>query len=76
MRPAGVVQIERVIAQVRHGGDAEIDLLVDAMAKVRPEVEVEVQAIQVGPVVLVSNPAEYFGLPEQQTVIMGSQVDL
>jgi neutral ceramidase len=35
-------------------------VLLDAMAQVRPEVEVEVQAIQVGPVVLVSNPAEYF----------------
>jgi len=35
-------------------------VLLDSMAQVRPEVEVEVQAIQVGPVVLVSNPAEYF----------------
>jgi KUP system potassium uptake protein len=23
-----------------------------------------------------ANPAEYFGLPENQTVIMGSQVDI
>lgn len=35
-------------------------VLVDAMAKARPEVELEVQAIQVGPAVFVSNPAEYF----------------
>ncbi len=35
-------------------------LLLDAVIQVRPEVEVEVQAIQVGPVVFVSNPAEYF----------------
>jgi len=39
---------------------AKETLLLDAMLKARPEVEVEVQAIQVGPVVLVSNPAEYF----------------
>ncbi len=35
-------------------------VMLDAMAKARPEVEVEVQAIQVGPAVFVSNPAEYF----------------
>jgi neutral ceramidase len=35
-------------------------LMLDAILKVRPEVEVEVQAIQVGPMVFVSNPAEYF----------------
>ena len=39
---------------------AKETVLLDAMAKVRPEVEVEVQAVQVGPVVLVSNPSEYF----------------
>jgi hypothetical protein len=39
---------------------AKETVLLDAMAKVRPEVEVEVQAIQLGPLVLVSNPAEYF----------------
>lgn len=35
-------------------------VLLDALAKNRPEEEVEVQAIQVGPAVFVSNPAEYF----------------
>ena len=35
-------------------------LVLDAIIQVRPEVEVEVQALQVGPAVFVSNPAEYF----------------
>jgi hypothetical protein len=35
-------------------------VLLDAIAQARPQVEVEVQAIQIGPAVLVSNPAEYF----------------
>lgn len=35
-------------------------LVLDAIMQVRPEVEVEVQALQVGPAVFVSNPAEYF----------------
>ena len=35
-------------------------VLLDAMARARPQVELEVQAIQVGPVLLVTNPAEYF----------------
>lgn len=39
---------------------AKETVLLDAVAKVRPEEEVEVQAIQVGPAVFVSNPAEYF----------------
>jgi neutral ceramidase len=39
---------------------AKETVLLDALAKVRPEEEVEVQAIQVGPAVFVSNPAEYF----------------
>ena len=39
---------------------AKETVLLDAIAKVRPEEEVEVQAIQIGPVVLVSNPSEYF----------------
>jgi hypothetical protein len=39
---------------------AKETVLLDAISKARPEVEVEVQAVQVGPLVLVSNPAEYF----------------
>jgi neutral ceramidase len=39
---------------------AKETVLLDAVIKTRPEVEVEVQAIQVGPLVLVANPAEYF----------------
>ncbi|MBM3875320.1 MAG: hypothetical protein FJ386_01180 [Verrucomicrobia bacterium] len=35
-------------------------VMLDAIARARPAVEVEVQAIQVGPAVFVSNPAEYF----------------
>lgn len=35
-------------------------VLLDAIIKKRPQVEVEVQAIQVGPIAFVSNPAEYF----------------
>lgn len=34
--------------------------MLDALVKKEPTCEVEVQAIQVGPVVCVSNPAEYF----------------
>ncbi|MEO5998358.1 MAG: hypothetical protein ABIN89_16510, partial [Chitinophagaceae bacterium] len=39
---------------------AKETLVLDAVIKARPLVEVEVQAIQVGPMVFVSNPAEYF----------------
>ena len=39
---------------------AKETVLLDAVIKARPEVEVEVQALQVGPLVFVSNPAEYF----------------
>jgi len=35
-------------------------VLLDALIKKRPQAEVEVQAIQVGPIAFVSNPAEYF----------------
>ncbi|MFN5654716.1 MAG: hypothetical protein ACK47U_02410, partial [Verrucomicrobiota bacterium] len=39
---------------------AKETLLLDALIAKKREVEVEVQAIQVGPVVCLSNPAEYF----------------
>lgn len=39
---------------------AKETLMLDHLIKVSPEVEHEVQAIQVGPAVFVSNPAEYF----------------
>ncbi len=39
---------------------AKETVLLDALLRSEPEVDVEVQAIQVGPAVLVSNPAEYF----------------
>lgn len=39
---------------------AKETVLLDALIKARPEVEVEVQAVQVGPAVFVTNPAEYF----------------
>ena len=39
---------------------AKETVLLDALMKSRPEVEVEVQAVQVGPAVFVTNPAEYF----------------
>ena len=39
---------------------AKETVLLDALMKSRPEVEVEVQALQVGPAVFVTNPAEYF----------------
>lgn len=35
-------------------------LMLDYLISVSPEVEVEVQAVQIGPAVFVSNPAEYF----------------
>jgi len=35
-------------------------VLLDALAKKEAKVEVEVQAVQIGPVVLVTNPAEFF----------------
>ncbi|MBL9198848.1 MAG: hypothetical protein JNL39_00015 [Opitutaceae bacterium] len=39
---------------------AKETLMLDHLIRVSPRVEVEVQAIQVGPAVFVSNPAEYF----------------
>ena len=61
---ATVAELQSAIAtaaQAAHGDPSDFAYAaIDAMAKARPEVEVEVQAIQIGPVVLVSNPSEYF----------------
>ncbi len=61
-------KVERALELVQKNPDgtdtdwtfAKETVLLDALIKTRPEVEVEIQAIQVGPLVLVSNPAEYF----------------
>ena len=39
---------------------AKETVILDAIIKKAPQVEVEVQAVQIGPVVCLSNPAEYF----------------
>lgn len=39
---------------------AKETVMLDALIAKQPKVEVEVQAVQIGPVVCVSNPAEYF----------------
>lgn len=39
---------------------AKETVMLDALVKHEPEMEVEVQALQVGPAVFISNPAEYF----------------
>lgn len=64
--PEHVKQAEAIIAQGKPKGDttdwlfAKETLMVDALVHHEPAAEVEVQAIQVGPAVFVSNPAEYF----------------
>lgn len=61
--------VERALELVKQGPEkagavewtfAKETVMLDALVKQRPEAEVEVQAIQVGPVAFVSNPAEYF----------------
>ncbi|QIF04037.1 hypothetical protein [Roseimicrobium sp. ORNL1] len=55
-----------LVTQPKPAGDttdwlfAKEIVMLDALVKKEPACEVEVQAIQVGPVVCVSNPAEYF----------------
>ena len=63
--PERVAQARQIVAAGKSAGDAawtfaRETLLLNYIISVEPEVEVEVQAVQVGPAVFVSNPAEYF----------------
>lgn len=65
--PERVARAREIIAAGKPAGAAAVEwtfaretLLLDHILTVQPTVEVEVQAIQVGPAVFVSNPAEYF----------------
>lgn len=64
--PETLANAKELIAAGKPKGDttdwtfAKETLMLDHLIKVSPEVEHEVQAIQVGPAVFVSNPAEYF----------------
>lgn len=55
-----LVQQDPKVAGATEWTFAKETVMLDAIAQARPEVEVEVQAVQIGPVVLVTNPAEYF----------------
>ncbi len=68
-RPPSAARVEAALAVVQ--GDrkkadpsdwtfAKETVLLDALLKKEPAVEVEVQAVQMGPVVFVTTPAEYF----------------
>jgi hypothetical protein len=54
-----IVQREPIRDQTEWTFAKEIVLL-DAIIQAQPRVDVEVQVVQIGPVVLVTNPAEYF----------------
>jgi hypothetical protein len=64
--PERVAKSREIVAAGRAAGDlvtytfAKEILMVDYLVTATPEVEVEVQAVAVGPLVCVSNPAEYF----------------
>jgi hypothetical protein len=64
--PAHLAQAREIIARGKRAPDltdwlfAKETLLLDHLIAIEPAVEVEVQALQIGPVVCVSNPAEYF----------------
>lgn len=64
--PERVAQARQIVAADKPARDltewtfARETLLLDYIISVEPAVEVEVQAVQVGPAVFVSDPAEYF----------------
>ncbi len=64
--PENVKRCEEILAMGKGKPDlttwtfAKETLMANYLAQVTPKVEVEVQAIQVGPVVLLTDPAEYF----------------
>ena len=64
--PERVAKCREIVARGRGASDATVYtfakeiLMLDYLVSIEPEVEVEVQAIAVGPAVCVSNPAEYF----------------
>jgi neutral ceramidase len=64
--PEHVAESQSVLARGKQGQNrvdwmyAKEVLLADYLAKHTPKVEVEVEAVKIGPVVLVSNPAELF----------------
>jgi neutral ceramidase len=69
-RPPGPARLEasrRLVAEGLRSGDrstawtfAKEILILDYLVGSQPEVDVEVQALQVGPAVFLANPAEYF----------------
>jgi neutral ceramidase len=68
-RPPSAAQVEAALALVQADKSkadpsdwtfAKETVLLDALLKKAPSVEVEVQAVQVGPAVFVTTPAEYF----------------
>lgn len=64
--PERVAKCRAIVASGRAAADATVYtfakeiLMLDYLVSTEPEVEVEVQAIAIGPAVCVSNPAEYF----------------
>jgi len=63
--PERLAEAKAIARQEPNGSSAEWvfakeTVLLDALLRQEPVVDVEVQAIQVGPAVFVSNPAEYF----------------
>jgi hypothetical protein len=64
--PERLANARAIVAKGKRAGDltewvfAKELLMLDHLIEIEPAVEVEVQALQIGPAVCVSNPAEYF----------------